>query len=152
MDHVYISADQGSVYGSYQYNTCFVNALVGALSLHGKVVDAESIDVLLASMRTTNGEFISPLDESEVFPTLHPLLAQLLAEHDAGIAFFTDGRRYVAFDADSSRRIVLKLNLVDHRHWEVLVDRAEYDRSARMARQEAMDRAVAQCYAGMAWV
>lgn len=103
----YMSADQGSVYGSHQYNTCFVNALVGALSLHGKVLETESIDVLLVSMRTTNGEFISPFDESDadgsIIPKLHPILAQLLVAHDVGIAFFTNGRKYVAFDADGSR-------------------------------------------------
>ena len=139
------SSDFGSIYGSGgDYNTCLVNALVGALTLKDRSVDPESVDDLLLNLRTRNGEYMTPLDDSSLTPALHRKLDEFLRKHQVGIALFVDGNEYVVFENNYAD--VVKLNLVNHEHWEVVVDASTYSRSLSLAREEAMNRAAAQAY------
>lgn len=148
------SSDFGSSYGSGssgEYNACFVNALVGALTLRDRSVDPNSVDDLLRNLRTRNGEYMSPLDESSEsasasVPALHSKLKEFLLKHRVGITLFVDGKKYLVFKNKTNGTDVVELNLVNHTHWEVLVDLSAYTRSKAMAREEAMNRAAAQAY------
>lgn len=145
----FISADVGSCFGSVQFNTCLANTIVCGLSIHGMTVSEESTASLIRDLRTNNGEFMSPLDDTSLTPKLNRPVEDFLASHRADIELYTDGKKLLAFKTGSNNNIVLRLNLVDYFHWEVLVDRSEYNTTKAMCRQEVIDREIC---ANLAWV
>ena len=140
----WISVDVGSRHGS-QRNTCLANALVGALSIEGRVVSETSVKSLINSLRSRNGEYMSPLDDSSTTPVmqLHPCVARFIGAHRANLVLYRDEDEVCAF-CDARNDVTLRLNLVQYEHWEALVDNRAYMAARARLRQEAMDHALAR--------